>query len=129
MNIFRATWHAFNFFLYKMFPTTNFFFVLHPHSPITFLMVRPFQDSAVSISILCINISVYVPCTGKRTIGHLHNDVILLLGPESFKVLNLAGITKYKYERKNEKNSGRSSKMTSSCRWPIINHLCFVFGL
>ena len=77
-------------------------------------MIRPFQDSAVSISILCINISVHVPYTGKRTIVHLHNDVVLLLRPESFKVLNLAGITKYKYERKNEKNSGRSTKMTSS---------------
>ena len=26
--------------------------------------------------------------------------------------LNLTGITKFKYERKNEKDSGRSSKMT-----------------
>ena len=60
----------------KIFPSTNIFFVLHPHSPITFPMVRPFKDSAVSISILCINISVYVPYTGKRTIVHLHNDVI-----------------------------------------------------
>ena len=32
--------------------------------------------------------------------------------------LNLAGITKFKYERKNEKDSGRSSKMTPSCKWP-----------
>ena len=30
-----------------------------------------------------------------------------------------AGITKFKYERKNEKDSGRSSKMTPSCKWPI----------
>ena len=33
--------------------------------------------------------------------------------------LNLAGITKFKCERKNEKNSGRSSKMTLSGKWPI----------
>ena len=63
-------------------------------------------------------------------IGHFHDDVILLLRPESFRVLlfckwrlhslctdapydgfcylNLAGIGKFKYERKNEKDSGRS---------------------
>ena len=28
-------------------------------------------------------------------------------------------ITKFKYERKNEKDSGRSSKMKPSCKWPI----------
>ena len=43
--------------------------------------------------------------------------------------LNLAGITKFKYEKKNEKDSGRSSKMTPSCKWPIRVHvasnLCF----
>ena len=54
----------------------------------------------------------------------------LLLRPESFRVffsfvnygfchLNLAGITKFKYEKKNEKDSGRSSKMTASWKWPI----------
>ena len=63
------------------------------------------------------------------SIVHLHDDVILLLRPESFRVLlscanlgfrhwNLAGITKFEYERKNEKDSGRSGKMTSSCKWP-----------
>ena len=31
--------------------------------------------------------------------------------------LNHAGITKFEDERKNEKNSGSSSKMTSSCKW------------
>ena len=62
-------------------------------------------------------------------IGHLHDDVILLLGPEFFRVLlsfanwsfcylNLTGITKLKYERKNEKDSG--SKMTLSCKWPFV---------
>ena len=33
--------------------------------------------------------------------------------------LNLTEITKFKYEKKNEKNSGRSSKVTPSCKWPI----------
>ena len=28
-------------------------------------------------------------------------------------------ITEFKYERKNEKDSGRSSNMTPSCKWPI----------
>ena len=35
----------------------------------------------------------------------------------AFVVLNLAGITKFKYERKNEMDIGRSSKMTPSCKW------------
>ena len=63
-------------------------------------------------------------------VGHLHYDIILLLRPESFKVLlscanegfcysNLTGITKFKYERRNEKDSGRRSKITPSCKWPI----------
>jgi len=34
-------------------------------------------------------------------------------------LLNLTGNTKLEYERKNEENSGRSSKMTPSCKWPI----------
>ena len=34
-----------------------------------------------------------------------------------------AGITKFKFERKNEKDSGRSSKMTPSCKWPIARIL------
>ena len=61
---------------------------------------------------------------------HFHDDIILLLRPESFRVLlscanqgfcylNLTGITKFKYERKNEKDSGLSSKMTPSCKWLI----------
>ena len=47
-----------------------------------------------------------------QIIGHLHDDVILLLRPESFrgfaflcKYLNLAGMTKFKYERNKEKDS------------------------
>ena len=68
--------------------------------------------------------------TQFNLIGHLHDNVILLLRPESFGFflscanyrlcyLNLAGITKFKCERKNEKNSGRNRKMTPSCKWPI----------
>ena len=63
-------------------------------------------------------------------IGHLHHDIILLLQAESFRVLLscasqgfchliLTGITKFKYGRQNEKDSGHSSKMTLSCKWPI----------
>ena len=37
----------------------------------------------------------------------------------AFVVLNLAGITKFKYERKNEMDSG-SGEMTASCKWPIL---------
>ena len=67
---------------------------------------------------------------GLKTIGHLHDGVILLLRPESFGFLlscanyrlcyfNLAGMTKFKCERKHEKNSAHTSKMTPSCKWPI----------
>ena len=37
----------------------------------------------------------------------------------AFVNLDLAGITEFKCERKNEKNSDRSSKRTPSCKWPI----------
>ena len=32
--------------------------------------------------------------------------------------MNLAGITKFKYKRKNERDSGRNNKMTPLCKWP-----------
>ena len=64
-------------------------------------------------------------------IGHLHDDIMLLPRPESFRMLfscanqgfsylNLAGITEFKYKRTNEKDSGHSSQMTPSCIWPIF---------
>ena len=54
----------------------------------------------------------------------------LLLWPASFRVflscanygfchLNLARITKFKYEKENEKDSGHRSKMTRSYKWSI----------
>ena len=65
-------------------------------------------------------------------IGHFHDDDTLLLRPEKTRGLlscanqgscysNLAEVTKFEYERKNEKESGRSSKMTPSCKWPIAS--------
>ena len=55
------------------------------------------------------------------TIGHLHDGVILLLcANQWFCYLSLTGAFKFKYEKKNEKNSGRNSKMTPSCKWPIV---------
>ena len=39
-----------------------------------------------------------------------------------FCYLNLTEATKFTYERKNEKNCGRS-KMTPSCKWPIGTYL------
>ena len=41
----------------------------------------------------------------------------------AFLVLNLAGITKFKYERKNEMDFGSSSKMTPSCKWRFGQYL------
>ena len=63
--------------------------------------------------------------------GDLRDDIIYYYdqNPSGFSFfcanygfchLNLAGITKFKYEKKNEKDSGRSSKMTPSCKWPIL---------
>ena len=43
----------------------------------------------------------------------------------AFVVLNLAGIAKFKYEGKNERDSG-SNEMTAWCKWPIILFL-FLF--
>ena len=83
----------------------------------------PYQRHMFQLEIECIQaISSSNPARGnvfQSLIGHLHNDIILLLRPESFGVLlscanwdfcylNLTGMTKFKYERKNEKNSGRS---------------------
>ena len=55
--------------------------------------------------------------------GHLNNDIIyyhdFLVQITAF-VINLVGITKFKYEKKKEKDYGRSSKMTPSCKWPMI---------
>ena len=63
--------------------------------------------------------------------GHLHDDMIYyydqtpsgfsFLVQNGFCHLILAVITKFKYEKKNEKDSGGSSKMTPSCKWPIAN--------
>lgn len=53
-------------------------------------------------------------------LGHLHDSIILILRLESFRVLlsrakkglrNLTEITKFKYEKKSEKDSGRSNTM------------------
>lgn len=66
----------------------------------------------------------------KLSISYLHDAVILLPQPESFTVfvsranwgfcyLNLTRITKFKYERKSELNSGLGSKKTSLCKWPV----------
>ena len=39
----------------------------------------------------------------------------------AFVFFSLTGATKFKYEKKTQKNSGRSSKMTPSCKWPILS--------
>ena len=38
----------------------------------------------------------------------------------AFCYLNLTGATKFKNEKKNEKNYGRSSKMTPSCKSGLL---------
>ena len=39
----------------------------------------------------------------------------------AFCYLNLTGATKFKYEKKDEKNSGRSSKMTPLCKSDLLS--------
>ena len=46
--------------------------------------------------------------------------VLLSCANWGFCYLKLTGVTKFKYERKYEQDSGCSSKMTPSCKWPII---------
>ena len=65
-------------------------------------------------------------CEGNlfQPIGHLATTISILQGFAFLCDLALLlfkphGITKCKYEMKNEKDSGRSSKMTSLCKWPI----------
>ena len=64
--------------------------------------------------------------------GHLHDDVTLLLQLNFFRVLLscanwgfcsliLTGTTKFKYEKRSEKDSGCSSKITPLFKWPIIS--------
>ena len=65
-------------------------------------------------------------------IGHMHDDAILLLQPEPFKVLlscvnkgfcfvNLAGITKFKYDSRNGKDSDHSSKIRTMYKLPGVS--------
>ena len=67
-------------------------------------------------------------------IGHMHDDVILLLLPESFRVLlcyanygfcylNLTGISKFKYERIKERNSGASSQKDVTVQLSIVSEM------
>ena len=71
-------------------------------------------------------------------IGHMHDDVILLLLPESFRVLlcyanygfcylNLTGISKFKYERIKERNSGPSSQKDVIVQLSIVSEILVPF--
>ena len=51
-----------------------------------------------------------LPADVIRSIGHLHNDIILLIRPESFGVLLSCQIRAFVIQR----DSGRSSKLTPS---------------
>ena len=69
----------------------------------------------------------------------MHEDVILLLSPESFRVLlsranwdfcylKLTGIIKFKYKRKSEKILV-VSKMSPSCKWPVRKHIILMWPI
>ena len=49
--------------------------------------------------------------------------VLLLCANLGFSYLNLFGISKFENERKNYKDCGRSSKMTTSSKWLDYNSL------
>ena len=93
------------------------------------------KDRSCKWFILCTFISPAACClVSNRPFGWWHH---LLLRPESFTVflswanyglchLNLAEITKFKYEKENEKYCGPSSEMTPSCKWCIHrNDKCY----
>ena len=46
---------------------------------------------------------------------------LAFLCKSGFCYLNLTKAAKFKYEKKDQKNSGRSRKMTPSCKWPVFN--------
>ena len=78
-------------------------------------------------------ITHYVACTCRSlgTTSFDYNDqnpagVLLPCANQDFCCLNLAGITKFKYKRKNERDSGRSSKMTPLCKWPNSKYSNFI---
>ena len=57
-------------------------------------------------------------------IGHLHDDVILLLQAASLRVLLSCAYGEFCYlDLTWKKDSSRSSKMTPSSKWPILQHL------
>ena len=58
-----------------------------------------------------------------KTSNHLCREVNSGI-PVNLEFLGHAHLLKY--ERKTEKDSGRSSKMTSSCKWPIGQSLRLV---
>ena len=90
------------------------------HSPLQFLLTQSFCRE------------------NDLLMGHLHDDVILLLGPKSSRVFlswanenfchpNLAGISKLRYKRKNERLCGCSSRMTPSSNGLWNYHLLAAF--
>ena len=44
---------------------------------------------------------------------------VVFLSKVGLLLFKLAWITEFKYERKNEKDSGHGTKMMPSCKWPI----------
>ena len=39
---------------------------------------------------------------------------------KAFVIQPSPGLPKFKYQRKKEEDSGRTSKMTPSCKWPLV---------
>ena len=60
----------------------------------------------------------------------LSSRVLFCCANQGFCYLNLTWATKFKYEKKNEKNSGRSSKMTPRANGllrPTFFQVVFIF--
>ena len=75
----------------------------------------------------------------EKRIGHLHDDVILLLRPEFFRVLlscanwdfcflSSLRLPNLKWKEK-QKDAGRGSKMMPSCKWPVVMWILTASGL
>ena len=95
----------------------------------TFFDGKPYQafqssydmcSSMVSLIVCRILLATYKPFAGWRYFTTTTR--ILFVCPFIFKFSNPSEEPKFAQESKPLKDSGRSSKMTSSCKWPIASH-------
>ena len=80
------------------------------------------HTAPISLNPITVNYQYHETLSSKGKVLNKRQNpsgFFLLLKTKGFCFSNLAGTIKFKCERKSEKVSGRSSKMTSSCKRPI----------